>query len=291
MGSVYVSWQGTCRGRAAQEELVGFLGKLAARSKARLEASAPPRPAILDLMTRQREQSSPRLELVRTFDHEITGKIILDPCLVRDVQALPDEVQRIKAEIIDIGAGGRDKDESTSVMFCLATSCSRAQECLVLRRLRVYGIDFRLFGVRYPSADRISFVFLESPEVPSLGGCLAQVENREQCQPYYSEEIRTADWYVSTPAIHLRYYLEEWSDFLLSWVKYFFVPDLYYRRYDDLSQYEAIRTVIEKQCREHSEEWAKRAVFQYLLEQFENGHSGLFLPNDLDCFCRTKGCS
>jgi hypothetical protein len=81
--------------------------------------------------------------------------------------------------------------------------------------------------------------------------------------------IRAADWYVSAPNIHLRYYLEEWSDFLLSWVKFFFVPDLYYRRYEDLSQYEPIRAVIEDNCREHGTDIAKRAVFNYLLEKFK----------------------
>ena len=55
----------------------------------------------------------------------------------------------------------------------------------------------------------MSFVFLESRELPALDGCLAQLENREQCRSYASEVIRAADWYVSAPNIHLRYYLEE----------------------------------------------------------------------------------
>ena len=267
MGSVYVTWEGTCRDRAVQEELVGFLRQLADRSAARLQGPAPARPAFLELMTGQRQQNAPRLEVVRSFDREITGRIVLDPCLARDGQTLYDEVQRTGAEMVAIEAGGTDKHEA----FCLSLDSGGAQRCLRLSRLRLYGIDFQLFDPRglYPNADRMSFVFLDSEELPALSGCLAQVEAHQQCQPYQSEVIRLADWYVSAPNIHLRYYLEEWCDFLLSWVKFFFVGDLYYRRYEELSQYEAIRAVIEEQGRDNGEEFTKRAVFHYLLEKFE----------------------
>ncbi len=43
MGSVYVSWEGTCRDRAVQEELLGFVRELADRSAARLAGPAPTR--------------------------------------------------------------------------------------------------------------------------------------------------------------------------------------------------------------------------------------------------------
>jgi hypothetical protein len=175
MGSVYVSWGGTCRDRAGQEELVGFLRDLADRSAARLEDPAPARPAFLELMTAQREQNTPRVESVRMFDEEITGRIVLDPCLAQDGQALHDDVQRTNAEMVAVEAGGMEKNEP----FCLSLGSGGGQWCIRLPRLRLYGIDFQLFDSRrlYPNADRMSFVFLQSPELPSLGGCLAQVEN------------------------------------------------------------------------------------------------------------------
>ena len=267
MGSVYVNWEGTCRERAVQEELVGFLRELAECSQTRCRGPAPARSAFLTLMMGPREQNAPRIEPIRMFDQEITGRIVLDPKLARDGQALHDEVQRLKPEMIAINTGGTDKAEA----FSLRLDSSEAQWCLGLQRLRVYGIDFQLFDPRglYPGADRMSFVFLESADLPSLNGCLAQVENREQCQSYQNEVIRAADWYVSAPTIHLRYYLEEWSDFLLSWVKYFFVPDLYYRRYEEMSGHESLRAAIENECREYGENDTKRVLLIGLQMQFE----------------------
>ncbi len=66
--------------------------------------------------------------------------------------------------------------------------------------------------------------------------------------------IRSADWYVCTPNIHLRYYLEEWSDILLIWVKYFLVSDLHYSRYQALANFEATRDTIRQQCELHGGE-------------------------------------
>jgi hypothetical protein len=267
MGSVYVTWKGTCRERAAQEELVGFLRELAERSAARLRGPAPARPAFLEVMTAQRSEDLPALEPIRLFDQEITGRIVLDPYLVGDGQRLYEEVQQNKVPMVAVEAGGTEKREP----FCLNLSPSGGQRCLGLPRLRVYGLDFRLFDPRqlYPNADRMSFVFLDSPELPALTGCLAQVEDHDQCRPYQSEVIRAADWFVSAPSIHLRYYLEEWSDYLLSWVKYFFVANLYYQRYDELSQHEAIRGAFAELCRAKGVACAKRAAFAVIMDNFE----------------------
>lgn len=267
MGSVYVTWKGTCRDKTLQNELVGFLRDLANRSAARLKGPAVARPAFLEMMTAQRDLDKPQVEPVRVFDHEITGRIIIDPCLAQDGHALHDDVQRTNTEMIAVKTGGMEKSE----VFCLNLGSGGGQWCLSLPQLHLYGIDFQLFDPRrlYPNADRMSFIFLQNPELPSLDGCLAQIESHEQCQRYQSDVLRGADWYVSAPNIHLRYYLEEWSDLLLSWIKYFFIPDLYYRRYDELSQYEALRTVIEDNYREHGEDFAKQALFKFLIEKFE----------------------
>jgi len=267
MGSVYVTWKGAVRDRVVQKELQTFLFVLAGRSDARLAAPAPPRPAFLELMTAERAKQAPRCESFRTFDEEISGRIVLDPWLARDGQTLLDDVRRAKAELIEVEARGTEKDEA----YCLSLDSADSQSCVVLPRLQLYGIDFQLFDPRglYPGADRMSFVFLQSLEIPSLDGGLAQIESREQCQAYGSEAIRAADWYVSAPNIHLRYYLEEWSDFLLSWVKFFFVPDLVFRRYEDLSQYDATQTFLEQLCREHGELLAKRGFFSQLVDMFE----------------------
>jgi len=267
MGSVYVRWQGTCCDRAVQEELVGFIRELADRSASRLGRPTPKRPAFLEMMAAQGERGVAPLAPVRLFDEELTGHIVLYPSLAPDGETLRDDVQRTNAETVVVEAGGTDKAEP----FCLSLDVGNAQLCLRVPRLRAYGIDFRLFDPRglYPDANRVSFVFLESSELPTLNGCVAQLENREQCHAYGSEVIRAADWYVSAPNIHLRYYLEEWSDILLGWVKYFFVPDLLYCRYEDLPNYERLRQMFAEKCRQDGEEFAKRAGFRALIEGFE----------------------
>jgi len=53
-----------------------------------------------------------------------------------------------------------------------------------------------------------------------------------------SEAIRDADWFLHGSSTHLRYKFEEWMDFLLGWIKHFYIPDLRYWRYDELSAYE-----------------------------------------------------
>jgi hypothetical protein len=95
------------------------------------------------------------------------------------------------------------------------------------------------------------------------------VENRHQCQVYQSAVISGAEWYVSSPSIHLRYYLEEWLDALLAWVKFFFMPGLDYGRYEPLSGYNEWSEVFAEQSEVHGRDRAKRSAFDHLLERFE----------------------
>ncbi len=268
MGSVIVPWKGICHDRNTQEELIGFLQQLADHSAARIGGPQPRRPAFLELMQAGQCEDSHQLDVVRFFDQEITGRIVLDPFLTLDLDRLHEETQHAKTEMVAVEADGMEKREE----FCLSLSSRSAQWFLRLSRLRLYGIDFQLFDSRnlYPNSNRMSFVFLESPDLSALNGCIAQVETQAQCHLYSSEAIRSADWYVSTPQIHLRYYLEEWSDLLLSWVKYFFISNLYYWRYEELAQYDLFRdTMFETGLRHVGIDTVKQLVFQYLVERFE----------------------
>ena len=84
-------------------------------------------------------------------------------------------------------------------------------------------------------------MFATFEEYPALNGSLVYVEDVEQCRQYKSEEIRTAQAFLDSPNIHLRYYYEEWMDHFLGWVKHFFIPDLAYWRYEPNSGYERFR--------------------------------------------------
>jgi hypothetical protein len=76
----------------------------------------------------------------------------------------------------------------------------------------LFGIEFRFPNVHYPRENRLSFVFLLSPN-PALNGLVVQVERKEHCQEFQSETIRGADWFLQKSSIHLRYHCEEWMDF------------------------------------------------------------------------------
>jgi hypothetical protein len=84
---------------------------------------------------------------------------------VQDGQRLYEEVQRLDVEKVPIDAGGTEKHEP----FSLNLDPGGAQLCLRLPRLGLYGMDFRLFDPRnlYPHADRMSFIFLHSTDLPS----------------------------------------------------------------------------------------------------------------------------
>lgn len=45
-----------------------------------------------------------------------------------------------------------------------------------------------------------------------------------------AEGVRAADWYIESPFVHLRYYLESWFDDFFAWIKFFYVPELCFTR-------------------------------------------------------------
>jgi hypothetical protein len=187
---------------------------------------------------------------------------------VSNLELLRAETQRTKTPAITVAPGGDIKQE----LGCLNIGSQGGQAYLCPTELRLHGIDFRLYDPRglYPGADRMSFVFLESSKLPSVNGCIALVENKEQCQVYGSDAIRSADWLVSTPNIHLRYCREEWSDRLLGWLKYFYIPNLFFQRWEDMPHYEELRTLFDEQCARLGIQSTKEFAFDILLDEFES---------------------
>ena len=49
-----------------------------------------------------------------------------------------------------------------------------------------------------------------------------------------SERIKQADFYLAVPHLHLRYYLEDWLDYLIGGMKYYYIENLCYWRYETL---------------------------------------------------------
>ena len=91
---------------------------------------------------------------------------------------------------------------------------------VVLDAVRLRGLSFKLFDPRglYPNDDRMSFVFVECPEHHFLDGRLVEVAERD------------GKVYLSTPSIHLRSYLEDWTDCLFAWIRFFLMGDFWWQR-------------------------------------------------------------
>jgi hypothetical protein len=103
-----------------------------------------------------------------------------------------------------------------------------------LRSVSLFGVEFRLYDGRdlYAGEDRVSFVFCVDDD-PLLDGLMVYVEDHVECLKYRDERIQRADYLLAVPNIHLRYYLETWMDSLMGWVKYHYIEDLRYWRYED----------------------------------------------------------
>lgn len=136
-----------------------------------------------------------------------------------------------------------------------------------LKDARLSGIDFRLYDPNqlHPGADRLSFVFLETKAAPFLNGRLVQVDRGRD---HDAEIIRKASFYLAGPKVHLHSYLEDWLDLLFSWVKYFFVGDLWWRRFEDMQGYEDYREVFSDVQKTMGTERAEQATFDAILATF-----------------------
>jgi len=192
MTSVIAHWRGTCPRKEVQLELCKYIEQLAEVSHSFYETS---------------------LEIKR-FDNKIRGRILLNSNLIKDTLLIQHGVKMEETEEETWGG------ETELVKWP------------VLNEANLFGIEFHLYDPRRnPYEDRMSFVFL-SHEIPVLNGLIVMVEDKSECAYYRSKTIQNADWFLTNPSIHLRYYLEGWFDYLMGWIKYFFVPDLWYWRYE-----------------------------------------------------------
>jgi len=124
-------------------------------------------------------------------------------------------------------------------LFLPKEEAEAAGKFIELAELELSGVEFRFFDPRniYKGEDRISFVFAELPGRPETTGTIVQIEPKALCALYDDPAIKAADHLVRRANIHLRYYCEDWMDSLLGFVKHYYVPDMEYWRYENLSGY------------------------------------------------------
>jgi len=249
MPSVSVVWKGNCRDSGTRYRLLGHLHRLAARSDEFLRRSQPQRLRVLSLTNEEGAQL--QRANVEIIDEEAKGTIVISSFISPNPELIA----------ADARAAGLTLIENAE---------AKSAPLIVLEQARLRGLDFKLFDPRelYPGADRMSFVFLECPEHSFLDGRLVEIATSADCAASGSELLRDADYYLCAPSIHLCYYLEDWTDCLFSWIKFFFIGDLWWHRWEEMEGYADYRQVFEDLQAERGNELAEEMAFDAVIATF-----------------------
>lgn len=96
-------------------------------------------------------------------------------------------------------------------------------------KVNLYGLQFRMYECRWPMGnhDLMSFVFAEFPDYPELNGlCIEIIDNADNFMEYNDPGRAAADYVLYPPSISLRYQNEDVVFKLLTWMNYFYFPDM-----------------------------------------------------------------
>lgn len=232
MSSVDVVWKGHCRNPEARYRLLGYLHRLARISDTYLRQDGRP---YLTLVGEGRE--APPRPNIEIFDEILQGPVLVSSAIGPHPERLVARAREAGLEVIDAEPGGAD--------------------VIVLDAVRLRGIEFKLFDPRglHPDIDRMSFVFLECPEHHFLDGRLVQVARGDVV-------------YLSSPSIRLCSYLEDWTDCLFAWTRFFLMGDFWWQRREELQGYADYRGVFEELQTARGSAEAEDATFDAVLSTF-----------------------
>jgi hypothetical protein len=248
MSAVVVGWTGRCPDPKDRERLLAHLERLAEVSDSYLRNRLPERTVTTSRTTELRSKRQQARANIEYVNGPISDRIAISSGIVPDQNMFLAAARETGLPTFD-----HPELDRASIAF--------------LKDARLTGIDFRLYDPSqlHPGADRLSFVFLETKAAPFLNGRLVQVERGKD---HDAEIIRESAFYLGGPQVHLHSYLEDWIDLLFSWVKYFFVGDLWWRRFEDMQGYEDYREVFSDVQNTMGTERAEQATFDAILATF-----------------------
>jgi hypothetical protein len=251
MSSVLIGWTGRCADLRARARLVAHFTRLAELSDSYLRGRGPELAIVADGTGERAGRLRRSRANIEHVSRAISGQILVSSAIASDPNVFITGTREA-----DLPALDHPEIEHASM-----TSLTNA---------RLSGIDFRLFGSGqlHPGADRMSFVFLETAAVPFLHGRLVQVEGEADCREHDAEMIRGATAYLSGPKAYLNCSLEDWIDLLFSWVKFFFIGDLWWRNFEEMQTYEDYRAVFADVQLTLGTERAEQATFDAILATF-----------------------
>jgi hypothetical protein len=248
MSSVVVGWTGRCPDRRDRARLIAHLERLAEVSDSYLRTRLPEPVIAIGPAGASPSKARRARANIDHVNRTLSGQIVISSGIVPDQNTFLAAAAEAELPAID-----HPELERASITW--------------LDSARLRGIDFRLYDPNqlHPDADRLSFVFLETEAAPFLDGRLVQVDRR---QDHAAEIIRQASFYLRGPDLHLHSYLDDWIDLLFSWVKYFFVGDLWWRRFEEMQGYEDYREVFSHVQKTMGTERAEQATFDAILATF-----------------------
>ncbi|MGZ5849821.1 MAG: hypothetical protein ACXWJN_04460 [Methyloceanibacter sp.] len=251
MSSVIVAWKGSCRDVKIRNRLLGHLQRLAKQSDDYLRSNQPERPVFLNLLSEQRGGDLRPRANIEAVNRPISGPILVSSFISASPEALVESAREAGLTVIDRQDGAH-------------------APLIAMDKGKLVGLDFKLFDPRglYPGEDRMSFVFLECKEHPFLDGRLVEIASIEDCPTGEGETLPAATAYLANPSIHLHYFLEDWSDCLFSWMKFFFIGDFWWHRCKEMQGYGDYRGVFHKLQAERGGEEAEEASFEAVLGTF-----------------------
>lgn len=233
MSSVDVAWKGNCRNPEARYRLLGYLHRLARVNETYLRHREGPH---LSLVGETQALPRPNIEVL---DETREGPILVS-------STIGPHPETLVTRAIEAG------------LTVIAPDDGRPQ-AIVLNAARLRGLSFRLFDPRglYPDHDRMSFVFIECPERHFLDGRLVAVHAQE-------DEV-----YLTTPSVQLESYLEDWTDCLFSWIRFFMMGDFTWYRRSELQGYTDYRGVFKELQTARGSAEAEDATFDAVLSTFQ----------------------
>jgi hypothetical protein len=233
MPSVDVIWKGNCRDPQIRYRLLGYLHRLARLSDSYLRRGERP---VLTVVGEQ-HVAPPRAN-IETVDETISAPVFVSSVVGPHPETLIARAREAGLTVIEPDGEG--------------------PHLVALDAVRLRGLDFKLFDPRglYPDDDRMSFVFLECPEHHFLDGRLVEIAERDGAV------------YLSSPSIHLHAYLEDWTDCLFAWIRFFLVGDFWWQRREELQGYADYRGVFGELQAARGSEPAEEATFDAVLSTF-----------------------
>jgi hypothetical protein len=217
VGSVVVHWSGSCPKRAARDALVEHLLAIA-----ELSHSYFGEPLAISV-----------------FDHHVDGAIVVHESVAAGCAAA--------VPIVDDDDPGPSAGIELRPAGPLNHDIAIRGPLLSIPAVDLHGIAFRLYDGRglYPDEDILSFVFATLPGDSAPYCRMVEVLPDDQRCRANQVAVRDAASCLLGPSIHLRYYCEQWTNLLLGSVKYFFVPDLQWRAYEDCPGYSDLKALLQ----------------------------------------------